>query len=835
MAELLDRFIDIGRQVNAEDIARVTIEVAGGMPGVQSVGLWWLDTPSQTLTLAGRHGQVPARPLTVRSRSRLANLLTTTAPKTFTAAQTPLKVSGKHVVIAAIGDEFRQLGLIAVGFSEIKDDTAMSVGAVARQCATSAANSARLRQLLDSTHASQQQAQKLQRLNQVVDRLARIRTEDELMQAIPDLACEALGYSYALVESVSGSKLILHQTGAWGDDAARFNKVMGSRRVRRLAPDGLVAEAIERKEPILISDTQSDPRVTRRAIKQELAYLVAVPFLDENGQVAAVIQVAQRRPASYRVLPPTPADLELLNVFSQLATFALSGIRYANFKQQGIDIARLPARSVEEFASAVVEKLPGITTSAGAIISLPNDAGELIPVAASDPALITPRYRRWIAKLPFSRARFTLSGSATTGHPIYEHSVVLPIRYEDENLGLIHLTEKRSGIFTPQDVEFSNTIVTRIGYVLKNLEFVHQLGKESRLFSSIVHNTADGIISLDEEGRVRFFNAAMETITGFRGSEVLKRGADVTFQPQTEDGQPYTFASMTADPDNHTARTVSIVTQSGERKWVGITSTPRVSVDGLLLTILVIRDITQEHQLFQRQREFVSIASHELRTPITALMGYLSLTQSSNEEEQKEHFVSRAYAAANRLSELVEDLLAAARIEEGRMSLSLRPVDPSEITGEVIQNLSPAATGKDQRLIFTNRLPHGTKVEADRSKLHQVIANLIDNAIKYTPEKGQIKVTVAGGSRNVTITVQDSGIGIHPDNMERIFDKFFREYTELSVAAGGTGLGLFITRELTERQGGTLEISSRHGQGTTARIRFKRLATATKARNQAKS
>ena len=822
-AQLLDQFVEIGQRVNAEEIVELTVGVAAGLPGAVSVGLWWLSQDGRELNLAGYHGNVPKRPAMVRRRSKLWTVLTTATPVRVPGSRSPLKMAGRTVVIAPIGDEFHQLGLLVIGFSEEPADAVASVSAIARQSASSATNSARLRQLLDSNTTNQQQVQKLQNLHRALDRLGRVRNEEALLKTIPELACQSLGYSYVLLETIAGNQLQFVSYDASHPSAKQVaTSVFKQASGQRIVQPSLIEEVVRTKAPVIIDDLHADRRVRSSIVRRQLANLAVAPILDENGRVAAILHLAHARvgPHALRLLP---ADLELLNVFTQLCSFSLSNIRYTAYRQQGIDIAKIPARTIEEFTSEVVQKLPGLASATDAVIALPGSDGTLVPVATSDPSLLTKSYRKWLRDLPFSRQDFNPRSTKAPSSLGIEHSILSPIRYEDEYLGLVHLPAKTTGTFTRHDADVVDTATSRIGYVIKNLEFVHRLSRETRLFSSIVQNTADGIISLDSDESIRFFNQAMEIVTGFKASEVLGRSATEIFEPQADDGESFTFGElMESGTQEASARTLSIVTQSGERKWVGITATPRVSVEGTQLTIMVIRDVTEEHRLMQRQREFVSIASHELRTPITALMGYLSLIQSTPDDDhiQRGHFVERAYAAANRLSELVEDLLAAARIEEGRLSLTVKPVNPAEVAKDVVQNLAPAATGKKQKLTVTNRLPHAAQVTADRSKLHQVIANLVDNAIKYTPEGGSITVSLSTGKKSLSVTVRDSGIGIHPDNLDRIFDKFFREYTDLSVAAGGTGLGLFITRELAERQGGQLTITSRQGRGTVARVKF---------------
>lgn len=354
---------------------------------------------------------------------------------------------------------------------------------------------------------------------------------------------------------------------------------------------------------------------------------------------------------------------------------------------------------------------------------------------------------------------------------------------------------------------------------LQNIRLLERLQLEREQAASIVDGTADGIVTLDPSGQVELFNPAMETLTGYRSSEVIGRSAQGLFDPRTDEDKPYELAHPERDK---IPQTISIATKSYGRRWVGLTSAPVIHDRA----VLVVRDITEQYEFWQRQSEFVSIASHELRTPITAVIGFLSLVKSTEDRKQRDHFTTRAHAATVRLSELVEDLLSVARIEEGRLQLNLDTVAPDEAMQEIVDNLQHLAAQKNVALTYAPQTGVPLAIDADRSKLMQVYANLVDNAIKYTPPGGRVDVTLKRVGGGVVAEVTDTGIGIDQSNLDRVFDKFFREYSELSVSAGGTGLGLFITKELVERQGGRLQIRSEKKKGTTATAAFPASGTA---------
>lgn len=339
--------------------------------------------------------------------------------------------------------------------------------------------------------------------------------------------------------------------------------------------------------------------------------------------------------------------------------------------------------------------------------------------------------------------------------------------------------------------------------------------------AAVVNAASDAIISYDLNGKILSWNKGAEAMYGSSPEEMIGKSVKSMFPPEKHQELEKILkvakrgGSIDQLETERLDRDKNIV-------HVSITVSPiRDTESNVVAVSSIARDVSRQQELLQRQRDFVSIASHELRTPLTALMGYLSMVgQTSANAEQATQFINRANAAARRLSVLVEDLLSVARIEDERLTFAQVKVHPVDLIGEHLTNFQPIAEKKNIGLKFSHDLKDGDLIEVDRGKFDQVMINLIDNAIKYTPEGGKVAVKAARHGKDVSISVTDTGIGIHPDNIERIFEKFYREYTDLSVTAGGTGLGLFITKELVERQGGTLSITSSHGKGTTAIVRF---------------
>jgi two-component system OmpR family sensor kinase len=224
---------------------------------------------------------------------------------------------------------------------------------------------------------------------------------------------------------------------------------------------------------------------------------------------------------------------------------------------------------------------------------------------------------------------------------------------------------------------------------------------------------------------------------------------------------------------------------------------------------------------FSRQRRFVADVSHELRTPLTALAGgiemlMLGADRQDEDPAARQRLLRGLYAETERMRRLVEDLLTLARLDEGRMQLRLAAVDVGALVGEVGEQAQHLARGQEIAVSVAPDLP---RVRADADRLRQVLLNLVENAVKFTPAPGQITLSARTGTagRSVVIEVRDTGIGISPEDLPHVFDRFYRVDTARTRSAsqpGGSGLGLAIAKSLLEAQGGSLSISSQPSQGT---------------------
>jgi len=227
----------------------------------------------------------------------------------------------------------------------------------------------------------------------------------------------------------------------------------------------------------------------------------------------------------------------------------------------------------------------------------------------------------------------------------------------------------------------------------------------------------------------------------------------------------------------------------------------------------------QNEQLREVDRmkdQFVSSVSHELRTPLTSIVGYIELLLDEEEfdnlDDEQRQFLGIIDRNCQRLTRLVDDILFIARVDAGRLSLELQSVDLAELASMAVESARPFAGRKNQTLKLEAE-PDLPALQADPTRMNQLIDNLISNAIKYTPEGGTATVVVARSDGAIHVEVRDTGVGIPPDELEKLFTRFFRAST--SGVAQGTGLGLSIVKSIVEAHRGTIDVQSEVGEGTT--------------------
>jgi two-component system phosphate regulon sensor histidine kinase PhoR len=262
-----------------------------------------------------------------------------------------------------------------------------------------------------------------------------------------------------------------------------------------------------------------------------------------------------------------------------------------------------------------------------------------------------------------------------------------------------------------------------------------------------------------------------------------------------------------------------IVVGSVRTRSFAVTATPVRSEEATTGSVLVLHDISEIRRLERARRDFIANISHEFKTPLTAIQGFAEtlLFGALEDKKNRERFLQIIRDHALRLSRLTEDLLNLAQIEAGQFSYDARFISISELVQPCLDTARVKAEKKNLRIGVD--CPTGLpRLYGDQRAFHEILENLLDNAVRYTPEGGSLNVSAALEGTEIVIAVSDTGIGIPKADQERIFERFYRADAARSRESGGTGLGLSIVKHLVEAQGGRITVESEVGRGSTFRV-----------------
>ncbi|HLY32437.1 MAG TPA: ATP-binding protein [Ktedonobacterales bacterium] len=346
-----------------------------------------------------------------------------------------------------------------------------------------------------------------------------------------------------------------------------------------------------------------------------------------------------------------------------------------------------------------------------------------------------------------------------------------------------------------------------------------RLRQENRQLNSILHFSGDGIVTVDAGLRITSFNPAMEEMTAWRQHEVIGRFYYDVLQPQTPRGEPLSvdpLAQAVASGKAVVDHELILLTRDGQRVYVSVTAAAaQVAHSQPISGVLNVRDITKSREADELRTTFVSVVSHELQTPIAIIKGYAETLARADAHWDTTTLRERLVAIeeeADRLNHLVGNILYASRIQVGGLKMERAALDLAEVVRSVVRR----TLARGSELVIQTRLPrHLPLVSADRERIEEVLMNLLDNAIKYSPKGERILVQGRSANGEVIISVIDTGKGIPLRERERIFERFQRVENAATRRTQGAGLGLYICRAIVEAHGGRIWVESELGRGST--------------------
>ena len=344
-----------------------------------------------------------------------------------------------------------------------------------------------------------------------------------------------------------------------------------------------------------------------------------------------------------------------------------------------------------------------------------------------------------------------------------------------------------------------------------------QRAQAEALFNSI----GEGAIATDEFGRITRINPIALELLGYREADLLGEWFPKKIVALNEQDvainlidRPITKAFLTG---RSVTEKIFYRKKNGQHLPVQLTISPILLDDRPIGAIEVFRDITIEEEIDRMKSEFISLASHQLRTPLSAIKTYSHMLVDGymgDVTPAQKKSLRTIIGATNRMNELISTLLNITRIESGTIVINPRMLRVDRAAEEVIKELCLAASEKtiDLSMAVSGKL--ATSVKTDNLILKEIITNLVSNAIKYTNDGGTVSITIRGRTKDVLITVADNGWGIPRDAHDQVFSKFFRAQNTVKRETTGTGLGLYLVKGLLDRLGGTIWFDSAEGQGT---------------------
>ncbi|RME80666.1 MAG: GAF domain-containing protein [Caldilineae bacterium] len=500
----------------------------------------------------------------------------------------------------------------------------------------------------------------------------------------------------------------------------------------------------------------------------------------------------------------------------------------------------LQLRSLQEVARALASTLDlpetlqvlvdRIATLAGvhyaAIALLDQDNTCLQGVAASGPAPDTIREFRVSLTLPDMEQLAT--GNIVTSRESrglgfarlaelwgLDTFLCLPLVLRGRPLGALYLGDERPDFDTSRQRQLLDSFSYFAAAAVENAQLYQAVADKSRELETILAGIGDGVLVVDAELRLVLMNPVAARVFALDGEPPA--GVPISLVVPHEEFLAL-LADVQARPGDAVIREVELQpTGSERRRTYQALATPLLVGTNLQGIATVLRDITSQKELERMKSNFLSVVSHELKTPLHSIKGFVDIIlmgKTGEVSEIQRDFLETVKQQTGHLQRMIDDLLEFSRLESGRVSLRLQPVDIPVVIEAVIDKLTPLADSAEVTLV--NRAPDDLPtISADPWRLEQVVTNLVDNAIKFSPPHGEVVINAEDRGDCIQVSVKDNGIGIAADEIDRIFDRFYQIDGGVNRLYKGTGLGLTICRHIVEHHGGRIWAESERGRGAT--------------------
>jgi PAS domain S-box-containing protein len=397
--------------------------------------------------------------------------------------------------------------------------------------------------------------------------------------------------------------------------------------------------------------------------------------------------------------------------------------------------------------------------------------------------------------------------------------VALPLTFEERLLGIVYLFRSGAIAFSGNDRSMLASFGDQAAIAVRNAQLYQQVSAEKQQLDAVIQRSADGVMILDPGLQIRVFNQALTRMTGWTAEQAVGRPCYQVLDLDVLSGQNLCGADVrkVTFPDGQPIRLEGLLRRpGGSRINVSLTYTPLYDEDGELSNVLAnVVDITRFREAEEMKSTFVSVISHELKTPVALIKGYAGTLAREDAQwdratlDEGLHVIDEE---ADRLNSLINDLLDASRIQAGGFRVERAEMCLPKLAERVVETFRTQTTNHHFVLDFPPGFPD---VVGDEERLRQVLNNLLNNAIKYSPQGGEIRVGGWADAGSATVYVADQGIGIPADEQANLFQRFYRVDSSLRRSTQGAGLGLYLCKSIVEAHGGHIWLRSEPGKGTT--------------------
>jgi PAS domain S-box-containing protein len=566
---------------------------------------------------------------------------------------------------------------------------------------------------------------------------------------------------------------------------------------------GMAGRVAAERLPALIPDLSEVELISPVLRERGINSLVAIPLIVED-RVIGVVHAGSEAFAQF-----VEEDARLLELIADRIALAINQASLYEAERAAQERLQLLAEASAILGSSLdvdrtLAELSALVAGRFAdwcAIHLASEPGEprLVSVAHADPD-----HRDPLPHSAFGVVNVIRSGSPELLHDVEDgiHSrLIVPLQARGRTFGAMTLgraeTESR---YDERDLEFALDIARRAAVAVDNAQ-LYRAAEERAQAARVLASVGDGVFLVDRRGNVRTWNRAAAAATGLQADAVIDRPAAEAIPGWNAIVSRIPIVAAGSGPP----RAESLPLDLGDRElWLSLHGV--VVPDGV---VYAFRDLTEERALETMRTEFVSTVSHELRTPLAAIYGAAMTLRRSDvvlDEKQRAILLDVVSGEADRLARTVNDILWASRLDADSLHVTIQDCDPAALARDVVQaQLAHLDRGHELVLIAEDGLPH---VSGDPDKVGRILINLVDNGVKYSPDGGRVEVSLRAAGSQVRFTVTDHGIGIPPSEQRRIFEKFYRLDPNMTRGVGGTGLGLYICRELVRRMDGRIWVES---------------------------